>query len=57
MYQAKNFDALFGTPGFSDELLKNHFALYQGYVTNTNKLAETLALMATEGRTGTPEYN
>lgn len=57
MYKTKNFDSLFGTPGFSGELLKNHFALYQGYVANTNKIAETLVLMAAESRTGTPEYN
>jgi Fe-Mn family superoxide dismutase len=36
VYQAKNFDHLLGTPGFSDQLLKNHFTLYQGYVTNSN---------------------
>ena len=41
-YQAKNYDRLIGTPGFSDNLLKNHFTLYGGYVTNTNKLMETL---------------
>ena len=57
MYKTKNFDTLLGAPGFSGELLKNHFALYQGYVANTIKIADTLALMAAEGRTGTPEYN
>jgi len=36
VYQAKNFDHLLGIPGFSDQLLKNHFTLYQGYVTNSN---------------------
>ena len=56
IYQAKNFDHLLGTPGFSDQLLKNHFTLYQGYVTNTNKLAEQLYQMAKEGKVGTPEY-
>ncbi len=39
-YQAKNYDRLLGTKGFSDALLKNHFTLYQGYVTNTNKLLD-----------------
>ena len=29
-------------PGFSETLLKNHFTLYQGYVTNTNKVLDTL---------------
>lgn len=57
MYQAKNFDSILGIVGLSDELIKNHLTLYQGYVTNTNKLADTLTLMVTEGKAGTPEYN
>ena len=55
-YQPKNFDSLLGTRGFSDTLLKNHFALYQGYVTNTNKLADILAQMAKDGKTSTVEF-
>ena len=55
-YIPQNFDHLIGTPGFSDTLLKNHFILYQGYVTNTNKLIDSLATMAGEGKTVTPEY-
>ena len=55
-YEAKNFDNLLGTKGFSDQLLKNHFTLYQGYVTNTNKLADSLSAMTKEGKTTTPEY-
>ncbi len=55
-YQAKNFDSLLGMQGFSDELLKNHFTLYQGYVKNTNKLVDMLCDMIKEGRAGTPEY-
>jgi Fe-Mn family superoxide dismutase len=54
-YEAKNYDRLLGTAGFSDILLTTHFGLYQGYVKNTNKLAETLAEMAKEGKFG-PEY-
>ena len=57
MYTAKNFDALLGTAGFSDTLLKNHFGLYEGYVKNTNTLIEKLDGMAKEGKFGTPEYN
>lgn len=45
MYQPKSFDHLLGTPGFSDALLTNHFALYRGYVANTNKLAEMLTYL------------
>jgi|SRR3989338_8406088 len=55
-YEPKKFDHLLGTPGFSDQLLKNHFALYQGYVVNTNKLTDLLSALAKEGKTGTPEY-
>ena len=55
-YQIKDFSNLVGIAGFSDTLLTNHFTLYQGYVTNTNKLMEALAAMLEEGRTGTPEY-
>ena len=39
-YENKNFEDLIGLPGFSEQLLKNHFALYQGYVTNVNKINE-----------------
>jgi Fe-Mn family superoxide dismutase len=42
--------------GFSETLLKNHFTLYQGYVTNTNKLMETFAQMLKEGKVATPEF-
>jgi len=55
-YEQKNFDALLGTNGLSDTLLKNHFTLYQGYVTNTNKVSDTLSALAKEGKTTTPEY-
>lgn len=41
-YTAKEYARLIGTPGFSDALLKNHFTLYQGYVTNTNKELDIL---------------
>ena len=55
-YPAKDFSKLLGMEGFSETLLKNHFTLYQGYVTNTNKLADTLGPMLKEGKTGIPEY-
>ena len=55
-YTPQDFSNLLGTKGFSDRLLQNHFKLYQGYVTNTNKLLETFAAMAKEGKTGTPEF-
>ena len=55
-YTAKDYGTLIGMEGFSETLLKNHFTLYQGYVTNTNKLMDSLAAMLKEGKVGTPEY-
>jgi Fe-Mn family superoxide dismutase len=55
-YQAKDYSRLLGTPGFSEQLLKNHFTLYQGYVNNTNKLVEILKAMLKGGKVNTPEY-
>ncbi|MBI3950184.1 MAG: superoxide dismutase [Acidobacteria bacterium] len=55
-YMPKNYEHLLGMAGFSDQLLKNHFALYQGYVANTNKVADVLADLAKADKKGTPEY-
>ncbi len=55
-YEAKNFDHLFGIQGLSETLLKNHFTLYQGYVTNTNKLNDVLVALEKEGKFGIPEF-
>jgi Fe-Mn family superoxide dismutase len=55
-YTAKDYNSLIGMVGFSETLLKNHFTLYGGYVTNTNKLMDTLAAMVKDGKIGTPEY-
>jgi len=55
-YVAKDYSNLIGIEGFSETLLKNHFTLYQGYVTNINKLMDSLAAMLKEGKVGTPEY-
>ena len=56
-YEAKDYSHLIGMEGFSETLLRNHFTLYQGYVTNTNKLSDLLAAILKEGKTGTPEYS
>ncbi len=55
-YEAKDYSELIGMEGFSETLLTNHFTLYQGYVTNTNKLTDILAAMLKESKTATPEY-
>ena len=36
MYQPKGYDNLIGIQGLSEQLLKNHFTLYQGYVAIVN---------------------
>jgi len=56
MYTPKNFDHLLGTPGFSDQLFKNHFVLYQGYVKNANTFREELRALLEQGKIGTPLY-
>jgi Fe-Mn family superoxide dismutase len=52
MHEPKNYEHLLGLSGFSDTLLKNHFTLYGGYVTNVNKLAEKAGTI----EMGSPEY-
>ncbi len=45
-YQARDYSYLLGKmPGFNDQLLTMHFKLYEGYVSNTNKLLNTLRKM------------
>jgi len=56
LYEAKNHDNLIGINGLSEQLLKNHFTLYQGYVANFNKLNDILVAMEKDGKFGTPEY-
>lgn len=53
MYEAKNFERLLGTEGFSDVIFRNHFTLYEGYVSNVNKISDLLK----SSELGTPAYN
>ena len=53
MYEAKNFEQLLGVEGFSDTLLRSHFTLYEGYVSNVNKVLEFLKTV----EAGTPPYS
>lgn len=57
LYEPKDFSHLLGTPGFSDQMLKNHFTLYQGYVTNTNTLHATMHDLIEAGKITSPEYS
>src|SRR5262245_56833748 len=41
--------------GLSKAQLDVHFALYQGYVTNTNRLNDTIAQMIKVGKGNTPD--
>jgi Fe-Mn family superoxide dismutase len=42
-YKARDFSFLKGMLGFSDQLLEDHFELYEGYVKNTNEVLQKLA--------------
>jgi superoxide dismutase, Fe-Mn family len=55
-YTPKDYAKLIGMDGFSETLLKNHFTLYQGYVTNTNKVLDALDQMNKDGKTALPEF-
>jgi Fe-Mn family superoxide dismutase len=50
-YEPKDFKGLLGMEGFSDTLLNNHFTLYNGYVTNTNKNLDLSQQLLKEGNT------
>jgi superoxide dismutase, Fe-Mn family len=55
-YEAKDYAQLIGMAGFSEAILKNHFTLYQGYVTNTNKVLDTLDQLLKADKAATPEF-
>jgi len=55
-YTALDFSKLLAMKDFSETLLQNHFTLYQGYVTNANKLLDSLDSMLKDGNTSRPEY-
>lgn len=57
VYSAKNFEGLLGNvPGLNDDLLKMHFKLYQGYVTNSNSLLQKIAALNAKGDNRSPEF-
>jgi Fe-Mn family superoxide dismutase len=55
-FEAQDFSKLKGMKGFSDKALDLHFALYQGYVKNTNLLWEEMKKLAEQNQAGTPAY-
>jgi Fe-Mn family superoxide dismutase len=54
-YTPKTFN-LDGLAGLNKDMLDEHYGLYKGYVTNTNKLQTALAQMLAENKADTPEY-
>jgi len=55
-YEIKNYEHLLGLAGFSDQLMKNHFTLYSGYVAKFNKLDEILVKIEKSNLYDTSEY-
>lgn len=55
-YEIKKFENLSRLKGFSEQILKNHLTLYEGYVNNVNKLNDILVAMEKEGKFATPEF-
>jgi len=55
-YVAKDYSSLYGMPGFSNELLKLHFQLYNGYVKNTNQALQRLGEIAQQNNRSSPDY-
>ncbi len=55
-YKAKDFSYLIGMPGFTEDALRMHFTLYQGYVKSTNLFLDILKGYADDGKERTPQY-
>jgi len=55
-YTPKKYLNLLGMEGFSETILKNHFTLYEGYVTNTNRVFMVLEQLLKDESTAFPEY-
>lgn len=55
-YKTKDYSHLLGMKGFSNDALKLHFKLYQGYVTNTNLMLNILDQYNVEKKDRTPQY-
>jgi Fe-Mn family superoxide dismutase len=55
-FRARDFSALRGLQGITDEQIESHLSLYEGYVKRSNALNERLASMLESDRTTTPEY-
>jgi len=56
-YQAQDYSYLLGNDVLNDELLKNHFTLYEGYVKNTNELIKNKNGLIHEGKSESSEFS
>lgn len=56
-YEANNYEQLIGVTDFSEQLLRNHFTLYQGYVKNTNTLLDHVRDLVKQNKESTPEFS
>lgn len=56
-YSAKVYTHLTRLPGLSEQSMATHLTLYQGYVNNTNLLAEMMREQLTVGKSGTIEWS
>lgn len=55
-FSPKKFNSLKGTKGFSDKALETHFALYEGYVANVNKIMNQACDLSKEEKGDSPEF-
>jgi Fe-Mn family superoxide dismutase len=56
-YAAKDYSALKDLQGITNDQIAVHLTLYNGYVTRSNKLNDTLGSMVADGKASTFEYN
>jgi Fe-Mn family superoxide dismutase len=56
MYTKNDYSNLKGMAGFSDKALDLHFALYEGYVNNVNKIMEEVDEYIVKGKTDSIQY-
>ncbi len=57
MKNINNYEHILSLPGFSENMMKNHLTLYEGYVKNVNLIDEKLKELSLGGKINTPEYN
>lgn len=56
VHKAKNYYNLLGMKGFSDQLLTQHFKLYEGYVAQVNSIQEKIGMLLDANLSKSSEY-